>query len=439
MKKLCILFLCLFIFTITNAQSNKEIANVYINRAKEAIETNIDYKEALVQFEKAIKRVDTITDTYVASLASLIYYENHHYQATEKEQLIFLKKSEFYSKQYFLLEKNKALEEYTNNLENIILIQETIDEIKAKIKVKEEEHIRKEKELKKIDSLKTVWNKMSKTLSLSVDSIYAFNKNNFALYTKEGNFGIIDDKGIIHIEANTYKDAISAEGFILLKNTKEEASKIYCFNTSDKKGFLLPSISEFNALSTHYGKVMLPRENGRLVTYPNNSYKPMIYDLNVKKVVRVSNQKELLKSLKKDDVIDKYNNDGEVKIYKEWYYFGGSLGGGVYPLYNEENYNTYFFLCSVGKNVLSLETGYEYLGAFYDDKLQVIKKGEVFWINQEGVKVNSPKDNYKKYLGDSKVVRLEEGRYQIVRNDIIVIGDEKLEKLGAFLRKHKSN
>lgn len=439
MKRLLLTLLCLFTFTFANAQSNKDIANVYIKRAKEAIETSINYKEALVQFNKALKFMDTVTDRNVASLASLIFYENHLYKSTEKEKLEFLKKSESYSKQYFLLATNKASEEYANNLENLILIKETIEEIEVKVKKEEDERIKKEKEHKKIDSLKTIWNKKSETLSLKVDSIYAFNKNNIALYTKEENFGVIDDRGRILLEATTYKNGLNSEGFILLTDKKEEATKIYCFNTNDKNGFLLPSISEFNSTASHYGKLMLPRGNGRLVTYPNNSYEPMVYDLNVKKIVRVSDDVELFKFLKKEDIIDKYNKDNEVRVDKEWYKFGGDLGGKLYPLYGEDNYNVHSFFCASNGKMLKSESGYEFIGAFYEDKYQVIKKGKVIWIDQEGAKVSAAKDAYQKYEGDSKVVKLETGKYQILRNDVIVLGDKELEKLVEFLRKHKSN
>lgn len=439
MKKYFLTLLCLISFTLTNAQSNADIANVYFKRAKEAIETSINYKEALVQFEKALKYVDTITDKNTASIASLIYFENHQYQPTGKEKLDFLIKSESYSRQYFILTSDKTSEEYTNNIETLILIQETKEALQIKLKKEEEERIRKENELKRIDSLKAWWRKKSESLSLKVDSIYSFNMNNLALYIKDGSFGIIDDRGKIVVEATDYLDAISSEGFILLKNKKEDPDKLYCFNTNDKTGFTLPKVTEFNSLATHYGQIMLPRGNGRLVTYPDNSFEPMVYDLNVKKIVRVTNEEELLKSLKKEDIIDKYNKDGEVKINKEWYEFGGHLGGRIHPLYFEANYKVHSFLCSANKKVLSSDAGYEYIGAFYEDKFQAIRKGKVIWINQEGAKVTDAKDNYKKYLGDSKVVKLESGKYQIIRNNVIVNGDEELEKLGEFLRKNKKD
>ncbi|MEE9407568.1 MAG: hypothetical protein V3V28_05785 [Polaribacter sp.] len=434
MKKLLLALLCLLTFTISSAQSNNDFAKIYIKRAKQAIETDIDFSLALVHLNKAMNRMDTITDRKIASLASLIYFENHHNQASVKEQLAFLKKSEGYSKQYFLLAKNKESEEYINNLESLILIQETLEELVSKEKKQEEERIRKEVELRKIDSLKTVWNNKSATLSVKVDSIYNFNKYNIALYTKNNNFGIINDKAEVILTADEYKAASNFEGFILLKNKIQEPTKIYCFNTKTNTGFLLPNPSDFNSLSTHYGKVMLPRGNGRLVMYPNNSYKPMVYDLNVKKMVKISNQQDLFKNLKKNDIIDKYKKDGKVKVNKEWYQFGGHLGGGIHPLYSEDNYQVHSFLCSVDGNVLKSSSDYQHIGAFYNNKFQAINGDNTMWINQNGTKVSAAKDEAKEYKGNSKVVKIDSGVYQITKDGVIILGNEKLVKMSIFLR-----
>ena len=438
-NKLLITLICFFAYsTISFAQSDKVIAKAYMKRANEAA-GNIDFEGARISFDKAIKRMDTILDKKVAALGSIIYFEIHHQRPTEKEQLEFLEKARDYSKQYFLLEKNTTSEDYLNNTEHSILIIENIEILKNKIQAAELERLRKEKELRRIDSLKTVWKNKSEALTLKVDSIYSFNKNNIAIYQKDDFFGVIDDRGKILIEASEYKDALSSEGFILLKNKKEETNKIYCFNTNDKAGFLLPSASDFNSLSTHYGKIMLPRGNGRLVTYPNNSFQPMVYDLNVKQVVRVANQTELFKNLKKSDAIGKYNKDGEVKVGKTWYVFGGHLGGGIHPLYLEGNYNIDAFLCSIDGTRLFTANGTQYIGAFYNNKSQTIKKGKTIWINQNGTKVSKAKDEFAGYTGDSEVVRLSKGNYQIMRNGVVIIGDEELEKMGEFLRKYRGN
>lgn len=427
MKKALLTLACLLFFALSNAQTNKEIASVYIKRSEESL-NNLEVKLSKTHFDKAMKYLDTITNVNVAKLGMKIHYELSYYKEAKK-----------YAKQYFLLVKNKKTEEYIELLDLSVDINEELEAQLEREKKLEEERIRKQKELRKIDSLKRIWKSKSDALTLKVDSIYKFNKNNVALYTKNGNFGIIDDRGKILIEASEYKDAINSEGFILLKNKKTEANKVYCFNTSNKIGFLLPNVSDFNTLSTHYGKIMLPRGNGRFVAYPNNSYEPMVYDLNVKSIVRISNKIELLKSLKKNDIIDKYKKEGEVKINKEWYTFGGHLGGGVHPLYFEKNYQAHSFLCSIDGKILKSSSGFQYLGPFYNNKLQAIKKGKTIWVNQNGTKVSAAKDEYENYSGDSKVVRLEKGAYQIMRNDVIVLGNDELEKMLDFLRKHRSN
>jgi len=181
---------------------------------------------------------------------------------------------------------------------------------------------------------------------------------------------------------------------------------------------------------------MLPRGNGRLVCYPNNSLKTMVYDLGVKKFVRISNQKELLKTLKKTDKIDKYNKDGEVKIHKKWYNFGGHIGGGIHPLYNDD-YSLHGFLCAIDGRILT-QSDYNYLGAFYNGKSQALKGDEVLWVNQNGTKVKPPKNESGVYTGPSKVKKVDSGKYQIMQNGFIILGDQKLEKMVDFLRKNNN-
>ena len=109
-------------------------------------------------------------------------------------------------------------------------------------------------------------------------------------------------KGLVVLNADTYKTAKSFDGFIVLTDKKNEPTKVYVYNTNTKKGFSIPSVSDFNPLATHYGKVMLPRGNGRLVLYPNNSLKAMVYDLEEKKRVQVANEKELFKDLEEKQI-----------------------------------------------------------------------------------------------------------------------------------------
>jgi hypothetical protein len=435
MKNILLAIAFLFTISLTYSQSEKVIASAYIKRANEAIETSVDFKSALTSFNKAMKYMDTITDRKIAMLGSKIYFEIHQKQGDLKNQLEFLNKSKEYCDQYFALFKNNTSEEYINSTEHSILVRETLAELKLRIEEEEKEIRKKELELKRIDSLKTLWATKSKKLTISVDSIYSFNKNNYALYTKEGSFGVINDLGEIIVEANEYKDALSFDGYIILKNKASEPTKLYCFNSKENSGYQLPSIYDFNTLSTHYGEVMMPRGNGRLVTYPNNSNQPFVYDLNVKSPVGIANKAELLKNLKKSDVIDKYNRDEQVKIGGTWYDFGNHLGGGVHPLYLEGNNNVDCYLFTANGKREFTANSFKNLGSFYNGKLQAVTGNQVVWINQEGVKVSNAKDEAIKYDGSSTVKRLEDGTYQIVRNGIITLGEETLEKMPDFLRK----
>ncbi len=426
MKKTLLILFCIINSTLFYAQSNDDIAKVYFKRAKEKLFTEINPKKALAQFNKALKYKDSITNYKNAWLGTHIYYELGKLNDAHK-----------YAKQYFLLAKNKNSEEYNTFLELYITIKEEIEEKQVEEKRLEEERIRKELELKKIDSLKTVWHKKSEALSINADSIYQFNKKNIAVFEKSGNFGIIDDKGLVLIKADENNKAVkSFDGFILLLNKKEKPTKILCYNTSTKNSFSLPAVSDFNPLSTHYGKVMLPRGNGRLVTYPNNSLKALVYDLNERKFVNISNLKDLFKILKKADKIDKFNKNGQVKLHKKWYEFGGHIGGGVHPLYNED-YTIYGYLCSIDGTVLK-STDFANLGYFYNEKLQAIKNGETIWLNQNGSSVDAPKDESGIYTGDSKIRKLENGNYQIQQNGVIILGDKKLVKMADFLRQNST-
>lgn len=435
MKNKIFIIACLFTFCFSSySQEDKIIVSAYIKRAVEAIETSVDYESALISFNKALERLDTITDRKIAILGSKIYYENHHKQETLQDQLNYLIKSKEFCDQYFSIFKNNATEEYMNNTEHALLVIESIEELKEEISIEEEEKRKKELELRKIDSLRTSWFEKSESLSIKVDSLYLFNKNNIAIYKNNNSFGLINDNGEVVLEAKEFKDVVHFDGYFIFKNNVDQPSKLYSYNSNNNSGFLLPGISEFNTLSTSYGKVMLPRGNGRLVTYPNNSKEPFVYDLNLKKTIKVANQEDLLKSLKKTDIIDKYNKDGEVKINKEWYVFGGHLGGGIHPLYSVEDYTLNSFLCSIDGKLLNTTLDYQYLGYFYQSKYQAVKGNKTTWVNQNGTKVSDAKDEAEKYNGNSVVKKLESGAYQIFKDGMIILGKEKLPKLPEFLR-----
>lgn len=426
MKKIILLLFCISTIYISNAQSNEDVAKVYLKRAHQVIEESINFKEALVQFNKAMQYMDTIKSAKVAKFGAEINYELNKLEEAKK-----------LASQYFLLELNTGSEEYLTFLNLKITIDEELEKQLAEQKRIEDARIKKEKELKKIDSLKTIWKNKSKALTLKVDSIYTFNNNSLAIFSSNNYFGIINDKGETVLKANKYKDVLSFDGYLIFKNKKKEATEVFCYISSDKSGFLLPSPSDFNTLSTHYGKIMMPRGNGRLVTYPNNSYEPFVFDIATKKQVKVVNKQELFKSLKKKKIIDKYNKEDQLKINKVWYSFGGHLGGGIHPLYIiEKGYNVNSFLCSIDGKVLDAISDYQYIGSFYKDKYQAIKGNKILWINQNGTKVDDAKDETGVYTGSTKVVKLEKGVYQLMKDGVIILGKEKLEKMNVFLRKN---
>lgn len=424
MKKIFLTLICVLFFCTSHAQNRSEFAKVYIKRANIAMEEKADASGAIVLFEKAMTFMDTITKSNVAKLGCIIYFKVDNFR-----------KSSEYSKQYFALVKNKNSEEYMAQLEMAVTLSEKLEKQIADEKKIEEEKQRIARQLRRIDSLKVIWNKTSEKLSFKADSIYEFNVNNYALYRLNDKFGIINDKAEIIIEAKDYQASISYEGYIILKNKETAPTVIYCFNTNLASGFLLPSPADFNSLSTNYGKVMFPRADGRLVTYPSNSFAPMVYDLNQNEIVKVSNREQVFKYLKQKGVIRKYNKEGEVRIDKNWYTFGGHLGGGIHPLYFQTNSNVHAFLCSIDGTLLLSSKGYEYIGAFYDNKAQVIKDATISWINQNGTKISDVKDKMAEYTGNSKIVKLEDGFYQVFKDGIIVKGDDTLEKLPDFLRK----
>lgn len=131
MRKILILITIISAINIS-AQSNKQIAASYIKRANEAIEKSIDYTTALINFNKAIKYMDGITDAKVASLGARAYFEIHHKQRTLKRQIQFLEKSNLYSQQYFKLAKNKNSNNYANNLEIYSLSKNALKKLKYK-------------------------------------------------------------------------------------------------------------------------------------------------------------------------------------------------------------------------------------------------------------------------------------------------------------------
>ncbi len=422
MKKIIVLlaFLCSF---SGYSQTNDEIAGVYLKRARLAIEESIDFREAKVLFEKALKYIDSVKTPDMAKLGARIYFEIGEYRTAKT-----------LSKKYFQLYKKRKNEQYLEQVELAVLINDELDKLVAEEKRLERERILKEKYSKYIDSLENVWVKRAEELSFKADTIYEFNKNGIALYSKNGKFGALSDVGEILVSANDYEDVVSFSGYFIFKDKVKDPTQLYCYDTNVKKGFEIVELVEFNTLSTHYGEVLLPRENGYLVTYPNNAYEPLVINLNTQEIVSFTADKELFKKFRKADVIDNYNSDGEIKKEKTWYAFGGHLGGGVHPLYLPE-FKLNAFLFSIDGSMKKFGVDYDYLGAFHQNTLQA-KKGEAtVWLNQKGMEVEPLQDNAMGYEGISIVKRRKDGNFQIFQNGIMILGEQRLEKMQDFIRK----
>jgi len=389
MKKTIASILFLLVVNSLFAQSDKEIAGIYLKKAIDNY-AKLETKMALDNFNKAVKLLDTITKSDQARLGVLIHYELRDYKEAFK-----------YAKWYFKLVKNKRTKDYQQLLELYVDIKDELDKQLAEEKQLEAERLKKEKEIQRLASLKKAWQKELNTMALQADSIYTFDKNNIALFKKSEYFGIVNDNGTVLLKPTIYKAAYHFDGYIILMNKVENPTKIYCFNAQKKLSYQLPDISAFNQLSTHYGHVMLPRGNDKLVAYPQNSSKVLVYDLSAQKIMSSQDQKTLFKQLQKKKAISSYKKDAELKVNKNWYLFGGVLGGGVMPLYNKEDSTISAYLCAI--NGQKLESSiFNFIGYFYNDRLQVDTNGNTFWINQNGTKVSAPTNENGVYSGLSK-------------------------------------
>ncbi|MGJ8743023.1 hypothetical protein [Polaribacter sp.] len=435
MKKLLPLLFCVLISFTQNGQIKKTIADLYINEANNIIQDRIDFKQALVSFNKALTHMSRVTSTDVAQLGALIYYENEQY-----------KKAKEFVNIYFSLKSQDSSEEYENLLAFKTLIDNQLNNKDSNGNLIKNTGYQKSKgytaifgrsrDLNKIESLKSVWKEKSKELVLKVDKIYPFNKNKVALFLKDSYFGILNDDGNIVITADEYKSAMKFDGFILFLNKPLNPTKIFCYNTVTKDGFLLPKVTAFNTVSTHYGRVMLPRANGLLVMYPNKSYETMIYDLNQKKIIKSDEKVGFYNDLQSKKIIQDYSINGKVEKNNKWYDFGGSLGGGIYTLYTIKSHHVDSFLFSASGKVLKTVPIYQYLGAFYNNAIQAIFRNKTIWLNNKGKKVRAPIDEYGDYKGSAKVVELESG-FHIIKDNIIVLGEKKLETMDEYIKSQR--
>ncbi len=411
------------------AQSDTEVASVYIKKAERSYR-NADLEGAMAFFQKAINLMDEITESRVARLGMMLNYDQGRFFEARS-----------YTYDYFKL-ADKESPEYEQTLELSVDINEQIEKFKLEQKQLEEERRLKAAEAKRLDSLKGIWKREATKLTLQVDKILDFNTNNIALYKKNGVYGIMNDVGTILHEASDYRAYISYDGFLLLLSDKVEPERIYCYDTVNTIGYELPSASAFNATSTNYGKVMFPRGNGLLVTYPNNATKAFVYNLRTKAFVSTTEDldKELLKTLKKNDIIDKYNNDNQIKKDKVWSYLGGNIGGGLYALYEDKNKLYGFLNTSSGK--ILLKEYYNYIGAFYNGVHQIIEDNNTSWMDGKGIKKGANANENGSYKGRTKIVKLANGNYQLHQNrdgkNYLVLGEKKLLNQEDFVVKASS-
>ncbi len=117
-----------------SAQTNTKLAYSYIRKANRAIEKSIDYSEALINFNKAVKLLGVIKDKNIASLGARTYFEIHHKQNTIQRQIKFLERSNLYSKQYFLLATNKHTSDYKLNVELYTLSRKKLKQLQYKLR-----------------------------------------------------------------------------------------------------------------------------------------------------------------------------------------------------------------------------------------------------------------------------------------------------------------
>lgn len=429
MKKTVALFLLVFPLFIYS-QTGQEIANVYFKRAEEAM-GKINYPLALKEFNKGVEVLGKIEKPKVAEMGTLIHYELKNF-----------KKGLEYSQTFFVLSNNKSSEQYKQMLRLFVEMQDNLKEKEKEDKRKAAEKLAREKELRKIDSLKKVWNSLASKFTLEFDNLLPFDKNRVSVFKKGEYYGLIDDKGKILKKAIDHKYAVQNEGFVLFLDSEENPKRVYCYNTEKREGRELPPASRFNQFSDYYEKVMLPRGDGRVVLYPENSFVTVVYVLESKKAFEIQedNLRDIYKDLKKNDIIEKYDRkERTVRIRKTWYTLGNFLKGGIFTLYHSEQKVLQGFLITkgdTGSYILNTNE-VDYLGNFYNGKLQGFKGTETVWIAENGEQGSKPKDEFSNYDGDTKIVNVAKGKYQLSKNGVVFLKSEKLEPLASFLKRNR--
>jgi hypothetical protein len=405
------------------AQTNNEIANVYLNRA-EVKYIEKDVSGALVLFDKAMKYIQEISESRVARIGMLLHYDIKDYQ-----------KAKIFSKQYFDLELNKTSDDYINMLEIYVNIDEALEAQRLNDLRIKQERLAQERKKQLIDSLKILWHKKSEALAFNADQIRPFNLNGVAEYSKDGKIGLLSDAGKTLFPHKGYEASLGNDTFKLLLNTAKEPTKIVAYNTKSKEHYELPNVVSFNLSSSHYG-TLVDTNTHLLVFYPDNSKDVIVYDLAGKTALKEKISLERLKELKKMDAIDKYDDDEfTVKINGDWYAIASHLGGGIYPLFTEDKTLHGYLLAANG--TLLPQVNYNYVGYFSNGRALVQNANEQFWIDQNGVKYELPNDLVEDYQGSTTINKLEEGKYQLLKHNygkkVIVLDGVELPILEDFI------
>lgn len=422
--KIKITFLSLLMSLTMMSQSGKELADVYFNKA-EAAQATLDFSTAKNHFLKGVKKLDTIKSKSIAEQGTQIFYELKEYNEAMK-----------YAQQFFLLSKNKSSEMHKEMLAVFVDLEEKIsskEEAKNK-KIKEDKE--KERAKRVSDSLRVIWSKTELKFTLQIDSLYKFDKKGVALYSVDGYYGIINDKGVEIVEADTYRAALQNEGYFLLMDFKENPQEIYAYNSRMDRNVMVGNPSNYNENLTSYGVVTLPRANGRLVMYPEEIGETLVFDLEKEEFI-TTKSKGFLNKLKDTDKIDKFKKGKKLKKGKNWYKLGNHLGGNVYSLHAEKSLElTKYLFAGGGKGVLLNKSEVGFIGAYYRNKLQGFDEyGNVTWYTNKGEEGSKPLLN-SKYKGDTEVVRVKKG-YQLVRDGKVFLKNKELEPFEDFVKRSK--
>ena len=412
-----------FISSFVFAQSNTEIAEIYLIKSEEQLKKK-ELTKALVYFDKAKSLLGDKTTAKVEEIGTMIYYNLEDYKVAKE-----------HAKQYFALTTEKGSDRYNEVLFLYVDIEEKIEaENKIKAELLAAEMLRK-KEQARLDSLTGVWNKKAENQSIVADTIYPFDRNNVAVFkSANGFYGVIDDQGNTLVAPGNYSGFMHYDSRIVLtEGIENQATKIMTVDTYSQEQWLLPAARKFNALSTNYGKVMLPRENGLLVTYPNNSKKVLVYDINGRKFKETEGLDKYFQYWKDQKVIKKFNKENQIKIDKEYLDYGGDLGG--YMAFYTETGDLFCYI-SLGGHIIKVSE-YNYLGTLKNGILQAEKSdGQTVWLTEKGVVTDAMINKNGLYKGMT-VLKKVKGNYQFVnpKNEIMKDG-VVLESLESFLTKN---